>query len=198
MGGNQLCNFGKYRVGCGIVFKLTPSGNMDEAWSEKILYRFTDGNDGGGPNGGLVLNAKGSLFGTAGGGANQEVGVVYELTADGQWKDIVLYGFPSNWEDGEGPLAGVLRDTSGDLYGTASAGGTSRGGTVFRLKYSRANGGKYSFSLLHDFGGNPDGAYPASSLVFHGTSDLFGTTQEGGTGQNCGRGGCGTVFEVAP
>jgi uncharacterized repeat protein (TIGR03803 family) len=193
MGGNQQCNYGNYKVGCGIAYKLIPPAKMGEAWAEKVLYCFTDGNDGAGPNGGMIFDTNGSLYGTEQGGSNKGPGAVYRLTyaGNGRWTYGMLYDLPNNWQKGAGPLAGVVRDASGNLYGTASEGGTARGGTVFRLSSSG------SFTVLHDFSGDPDGAYPAARLTFDKAGNLYSTTSLGGAAQSC-QGGCGTVFEVWP
>jgi hypothetical protein len=68
MGGNQLCNFGNCKVGRGIVFELTSLERKAGRWNEKILHRFTEKPDGGGPDGGLIFDAKGSRYGTTRGG----------------------------------------------------------------------------------------------------------------------------------
>ncbi len=84
VGGNQLCNFGHGNVGCGILFKLTKPIKAGEAWTETILHRFTAGNDGAGPNGGLIFDAKGSLYGTAAtGGDAQGYGRGFSFHASG-------------------------------------------------------------------------------------------------------------------
>jgi hypothetical protein len=195
-GGNQLCNFGNGNVGCGIVFELTRPGKKDGAWIEKILHRFTKGNDGAGPNGGLILDAKGSLYGTAGdGGSGEGLGVVFGLTQsqNGKWGERTLYSFQGG-SDGRNPAAPLSSDSYGKLYGTTSWGGTDLGGTLFRLDL---RAGTWDFHILYSFSRSPNAEFPTYRLVFDGAGNLYGATQNGGTGQAC-QGGCGTVFEVKP
>lgn len=103
-----------------------------------------------------------------------------------QAKDFsVLYSF-AGAPDGAYPEASLLRDAAGNLYGTTETGGANDAGTVFRLA---AHGGE---SVLYSFGGTGDGANPVSSLIADKTGNLYGTTENGGTG------GGGTVFRLAP
>jgi hypothetical protein len=193
-GGNQNCKYSG-SVGCGSAFRLNPPARKSGAWSEKDLHVFTGGNDGGQPIGGLIFDAKGSLYGTAGGGRPSGGGIVFRLTESigRPWKENVLHWFSNS---GPGPSqAGLILDAVGDLYGTTSGGDSERGGSVFRLKPPTGKGA-WSLDLLYAFTGSPDGAYPAAPLIFDNGS-LYGTTQVGGTGQSC-QGGCGTVFEVSP
>jgi|HubBroStandDraft_2_1064218.scaffolds.fasta_scaffold78467_2 uncharacterized repeat protein (TIGR03803 family) len=130
-GDNNPCDTGG--DGCGVVFKLTPEGK------ETVMYRFcTQDNcvDGSLPRAGLVLGAKGDLYGTTQlGGAPGDAGVVFKLTPEG--KETVLYSFcwQENCADGQQPYAGLVLDQKGNLYGTTVYGGagTYRGGVVFRL-----------------------------------------------------------------
>jgi hypothetical protein len=105
----------------------------------------------------------------------------------------VLYLF-TDGSDGAYPMAGLIFDTSGNLYGTA-LGGEIPGGVVFRLKPPK-RGKAWPFTVLYNLTGSPDGAHPTASLSFDSKGNLYSTTQWGGTGQ-C-QGGCGTVFEVSP
>lgn len=192
MGGNQLCNFGNGKVGCGIAFELIP-GRKGVAWTERFLHRFTDGKDGAGPNGGLIFDAKGSLYGSAGGGGVNLDGVVFRLTPTkvGRWVEDVLYAFTDKG-DGFGP-GPMTFDDRGNLYGAAFGGKHFRG-TLFELQPERRG---WIFSLRYTFTGAPDGAYPESRLIFDGAGNLYSTTQGGGTGQAC-QGGCGTAFQLRP
>jgi uncharacterized repeat protein (TIGR03803 family) len=183
-------------VGCGTVFELKPPTKKGGAWAEKILHRFTDGNDGAGPNGGLIFDAKGSLYGTAGGGGSQGLGTVFRLASkpSGGWGESVLHDFTDNLH-GRGPGAPLAFDTAGNLYGTA-LGGSHLRGVLFRLT-SRGEGGNWAFSDIYSFAGPPDGSYPSASIVFDKSKNLYSTTEGGGTGQAC-QGGCGTVFKLDP
>jgi hypothetical protein len=193
-GGNSNCKT-TYSAGCGTAFKLNPPPTKGGAWTETMLHRFKDGDDGAGPNGGLIFDAKGSLYGAAGGGGTQGLGVVFQLAAkpSGGWVESVLHNFTDNIH-GRGPGGPLTFDTAGDLYGTAFAGSHFRG-VMFRLR-SGSGGGNWAFSDIYSFAGPPDGSYPSARLIYDG-GKLYSTTQGGGTGQTC-QGGCGTVFEISP
>lgn len=187
--------------GCGTVFKLgPPSKRGGGAWKETVLHRFKGPPDGGAPLAGLVFDTKANLYGTTlgGGGGNSGSGTVFTLihNANGTWTERILYSFQFG-NDGAEPRAGVVFDTRGNVYGTASVGGAGQtaGGTIFELEPS---GRSWSFALLHTFMRNPDGSWPASSLSLDAAGSLYGTTQGSGTGQACGNNGCGTAFEVEP
>ena len=96
-GGNQNCRYGA-SVGCGTAFELEPTNKKSEVWKEEQVHVFTGGSDGAQPNGGLILDAKGSLYGTAGGGNPSGGGIAFELTpsSGGGWKEIVLHWFSNN------------------------------------------------------------------------------------------------------
>ena len=166
--------------GDGIVFKLTPQG------TETILHKFADGyDDGAYPYGGVTLDKKGNLYGTTldGGsdGLQQGPGVLYKLTSGGKFH--VLHHFTDS--TGDYPAAAPLRDGSGNLYGTTSAGGSSGTGVLYKL----APDGTYT--VLHSFAGGSDGEYGIGRLIMDQTGSLYGVTTEGGA---CD---CGTVFKLA-
>jgi hypothetical protein len=193
-GGNESgqCGTG----GCGTAFELKPPLIKGGAWTEKKLHIFANSTDGSNPAGNLIFDAKGSLYGTAQGGNITGGGIVFRLTANtsGQWKETVLHWFSNS---GAGaPLAGLLFDPVGNLYGTTAGGDTERGGTVFRLQPPVEKDATWGLDLLYAFKRSPDGADPVAPPVFHQNS-LYGTTQEGGTGQSC-QGGCGIVYEASP
>jgi len=152
--------------------------------------------DGSEPSGDLVFDSAGNVYGTApwGGsgpgncGCGFPCGIIYELTpSHGTWSENILYNFQGE-QDGGTPSSGVIFDSAGNLYGTASAqpGG---GGTIFRLNFG---GG---LDVLHDFTYlGRYGASPLGGLLRDQNNNLFGTTARGGVG--CGGCGCGTVFEM--
>lgn len=179
-GGGTGCSV---HVGCGIVFRLQRSPKGD--WAETMIYRFTGGADGSFPNGGLILDEAGNLYGTTQDGN----GVVYELTpSNGEWTQTILYAFTGG-NDGASPAGGLIFDGAGNLYGTTLFGGSSSSGTVFQLTPGVAG---WKESVLHNFQGGSDGDQPWSSLIFYHTGNLYGTTSDGGTGAG------GTVFELTP
>jgi len=184
--------------GCGAVFQFTPAG------VETAPYTFTgqdgDGCEPGPYDPGLVMDAQGNLFGTTwfGGDANQ--GVVFELTAAGVEK--VLYRFKGTKKgDGSWPLAGLVLDDAGNLYGTTETGGTgqckggpSKGcGTIFELSPPTTKHGRWRETILYSFTGGTDGLYPQAGLVRDSqTGDLYGTAVGGGAYDK------GVVFELTP
>jgi uncharacterized repeat protein (TIGR03803 family) len=110
--------------GYGMVYKLTPTGE------ETVLHSFAgEPNDGSDPQGGLMLDTEGNLYGTTGGGGTFSSGTVFQLSLTGD--ETVLYNFESNGADGMYPVAGLLRDAQGNLYGTTVDGGAYGYGTVF-------------------------------------------------------------------
>jgi uncharacterized repeat protein (TIGR03803 family) len=193
------CAGGNGFVGCGTTFKLIPPTRKMGSWQEEVLYSFRGHpNDGSGPNGGIVLGPSGAMYGTTvGGGHDLGDGTIFKVVVGRQWKEHLLYTFIDGADPhGDTPEAGVVFDSKGDLYGVASGGSTYGDGTVFRL---RQTGNSWAISTLHTFKGTPDGAYPASKLIFDKAGNLYGTTQQGGyIGQNCGHQGCGTVFAISP
>lgn len=175
-------------AGGGTVFQLTPKS--DGSWSEKDLHYFTGGNDGANPVAGLIVDTAGNLYGTASGGGSHGSGVAVELSPDakGSWKEKVLHSFWYNGRDGAGPLASLIVDASGSLYGTTSGGGTAKLGTVFKL--TPGAGGNWTESILQDFAGLDSGYDPVADLILDSAGNLYGTTLGGG-------GGYGLVFKLA-
>jgi uncharacterized repeat protein (TIGR03803 family) len=194
--------------GSGVVFELSPSGGG--TWTETVLYNFCSLSgcaDGGGPSSSLIFDKAGNLYGTTvSGGAYQSAcggsacGTVFELSPDGDgtWTETVLYSF-GNEPDGHEPIAGVVMDGSGNLYGTTFAGGLGHSGTVFELK--PAGNGTWAEAVIHSFcylhGCRIGGSLPMAGLVLGPSGNLFGTTFNGGGGSGCGGAGCGEVFELA-
>ena len=188
--------------GDGAAYKLDAKGN------ESLLYSF-GGSDGVSPTSVLVEDADGNLYGTAAYGGNSECGgtgcgVVFELSpqSNGTWTEAVLYTFcsQSNCADGQRPANGPLvRDETGNLYGTTYFGGTSTNcdgagcGVVFKLD---AAGNE---TVLHSFTGGRDGADPWAGLTVDSAGNLYGTTVFGGD-LSCEPtyGGCGVVFKITP
>jgi uncharacterized repeat protein (TIGR03803 family) len=190
----------------GVWLALPPE--VVAASSGKIIYTFAGGADGADPYSDLILDAAGNLYGTtiAGGTGcnNSDCGTVFELTRtkDG-WKHQVLYSFAGGANDGYGPKAGLVFDSSGNLYGTTVEGGISNCygggcGTVFKLA-PNSHGG-WTESIVYKFTGiNGDGANPKTDLVFDHQGNLYGTTWAGGnfTKGACDL-GCGIVFKLTP
>jgi hypothetical protein len=182
---------------------------------ETVLYSFTGGRDGAYPLSELLLTKGGALIGTASQGGDLVgcggigCGVVFELTppaaGSGAWKENVLYRFAGG-SDGASPLAGVLMDKTGALYGGTSAGGGGQCysyggsftggslywgkgarigcGTIFKLTPPAIGHSGWTESVLFSFGGK-DGRSPAGVPLMDKTGALYGVTGEGGEGP-CG------------
>jgi uncharacterized repeat protein (TIGR03803 family) len=127
---------GRASCGCGTVFELTPGQNGQ--WTEKVLHSF-NGKDGSAPYGGVILDSAGNLYGTTSSGGSSNYGEVFKLSPNGHggWKESVLHSFSINSKhgnkDGVVPWAGLILDAAGNLYGTATAGGSKNNGTVFEI-----------------------------------------------------------------
>jgi uncharacterized repeat protein (TIGR03803 family) len=193
--------------GYGIVFSLTPTPG-DYYWPLRVLYTFTGGADGAGPQSSLVMGEGGVLYGTTlYGGTGQcfvysepnGCGTVFSLTPPqspgGDWTESVLYTFTGK-ADGAQPN-GVAIAPNGVLYGTTQVDGIvscleGQGcGTVFRLAPSTGDD-SWSLDTVYRFAGPPsDGGHPEAAVAIH-AGVLYGSTGQGG--QN----GFGTVFSLTP
>lgn len=165
------------------IFKLRPDG------SEKLLYTFS-GSDGENPNGDLLRDKAGNLYGTTHNGGADGKGVVFEIAADGT--ETTLYNFQGG-SDGYAPDSGPVVDSSGNFYGTTYTGGSSGCGIVYKLAPDGTE------SVLHTFaGGSSDGCNPQfGRLAIDGSGNLYGMTFFG-PGTGCNGKGCGMVFKIAP
>lgn len=163
---------------------------------ETILHSFV-GSDGNGPNGGLIGDDAGNLYGTTTVGGAGGKGIVFEFNIATETY-TVLHAFEG--PDGANPVAGLIRDQQGNLYGTTNQGGahthagfgcTQGCGTVFELT---ATG---SLIVIHSFAGGAGGTSPYGSLVADGKGHLYGATDMGGLVGGCySRAGCGTIFGI--
>jgi uncharacterized repeat protein (TIGR03803 family) len=166
-------------VGGGVAFKLVGK-------KETVLHSYTGGKDGNYLTSGLLLDAKGNLYGTDafGGDIDCGCGVVFKLTGK---QLTVLHSFKGP-PDGAIPVAGVIMDSEGNLYGTTNGGGESySAGTVFEL---RSNGKERVLHRFRAYTKQHDGILPVTSVVRDAHGNLFGTTEEGGLY------GDGVVYEI--
>ena len=194
LGGHGACD-----IGCGVVFKMTPQGK------ETVLYAFRDDSDGAIPLGGVVRDAAGNLYGTAASGgiltgacaANSGCGVVFKLDSSGH--ETVLYRFTGSG-DGLQPTSPLVRDSSGNLYGTTGWFGNSvcvvdGSGRVYKIDRT----GKET--VLYSFTGGVDGGTPGpGALAMDSAGNLYGATVGGGD-LSCSLTnglGCGVVFKIDP
>lgn len=182
----------------GNVFELGHAGGK---WTESVLYTFDGQQNGAVPEGGVVFDPQGHLYGVTIYADNDaacpncqllNTGTVFELSSSNNgWVITTLYAFQGG-SDGLTPLAGLTLDKNGNFYGTTTAGGNSERchlgcGTVFKVSPS---GGTWSESVLYTFR-LTQGAFPQAPLTLH-NGTLFGTTSEGGSSGN------GVVFSLKP
>jgi uncharacterized repeat protein (TIGR03803 family) len=197
--------------GAGTVFRLTP---VSGGWEESVIYRFNlpgTQNDGWSPSGGMIIDAAGNLYGVTEQGGNQDgdgqcpygCGTAFELSPTGNdnWTETILYNFGKGSADGVYPLAPIVFDAQGNLYGTTPWGGSENlypcnsavpvgCGVVFQLSPNSSGG--WTEAVIHNFGSfNGDGLAPWAGLVLDADGNLYGTTVEGGFGN-------GTVFRLMP
>ena len=201
----------------GTVFSLTsgPGG----AWAESVLYSFTGGSDGGGPSTGVAIGSGtgGStvLYGTTFAGGTTNNGTVFRLTPpttpSGTWTEATLYDFPlpmGSYSHGITPSGVVIGSGPGGylvLYGTTQYGGTGTGllcsfppggcGTVFSLTpptgVPSGTGGAWTETLLYNFAGGSDGAFPSGVVIGSG-GVLYGTAPNGSPSS------AGVFFSLTP
>lgn len=163
--------------GFGTVFKLDRTSGQ-----ESVLHNFQLGNDGSLPSG-VIRDSAGSLYGTTeyGGANNTGAGIVFKINKSGS--ESVLHTFYPTDVRGAAPRAGLVRDSAGNLYGTAAGGGAYNQGAVFKL--DKQGNETVLFSFKGQFGETP-----VASLVRDQAGNLYGTTVNGGTY------GLGIVFKL--
>lgn len=183
----------------GVAFKIDSQGN------ETVLHTFTGGNnDGSSPQGFLIMDNAGSLYGTTSAGGAYGSGTIFKISEKIGGKkgkhrgkpgrddtEAVLYSFAGQ-ADGASPVSGLTFDAAGNLYGTTSAGGSSGNGTVFELSPPNQTGGPWTEIVLYSFGTGTDGATPVGGVSLDASGNLYGTTSAGGAY------GLGTVFQLTP
>jgi uncharacterized repeat protein (TIGR03803 family) len=197
--------------GFGSVFQMTQQANGK--WQKTTLYSFQGNpNDGANPYGGLIIDSAGNLYGTTEGGGNGDCfkgtdqvgcGTVFELSNVGGkgWTETILYQFfGGDGGDGSSPVGGLIFDSSGNLYGTTSTGGTSLKecpsygygagcGTVFELSPSASG---WNETILYEFlGGTSDGSDPIG-LVWDRLGNLYGPLDNDAAYDD------GAIFKLTP
>ena len=207
-GYGTTCN-GFYQY-CGAVFELSPPKTKGGKWTEKVLHAFAgiatgkQFGDGANPNGGLVLDDQGAIYGTTSLGgynclhnSNQGCGTVFKLrtpmTNGSAWTEAVLHRFKRDTSDGGNPMAGLRLDRVGNLYGTTINGGPGQYGTVFSLRPPSKGTGAWVETVLHGFSDDQQGANPEASLIFDAHGNLYSTAYRGSGGSRYG-----DVFRLQP
>ena len=171
---------GECQGGCGTAFELSPASGG--GWTETVLYRFTGGSDGAGPEAGLIFDPAGNLYGTTIYGGSSDNGTIFQLarpaTSGAAWSLNVLHSFIGQ-TDGEYSLGSLVFDQAGNLYGPTLFGGRFGGGTIFQLAAPVAQGSVWTLNVLHSFKGVNDGIDPVGALIFDKKGALYGTTNGG-------------------
>ena len=197
--------------GYGEIFELSPPAVRGGAWTETVLHHFRGETDGAYPQGGLISDEQGNLYGATGTS-------VFEMSppalAGEAWTFILLHHFHSEGADGWSAQAGLVRDGAGNLYGSTIWGGyegnlygtTMLGGdscyifgefygcgTAYKLSPEDKSGTVWNESVLYFFQPGPGNArQSAASLLFDNFGNLYGTTVYGGDDEK------GTIFRIVP
>jgi uncharacterized repeat protein (TIGR03803 family) len=182
----------------GVVYRLTHQAGG--AWKESVLYTFKGGpSDGYLPMFGLTLDSSGALYGTTAGGGPNDSGCVFQLvpTLHGQWTENILYFFNADLTNGGLPNSGVVFDSAGALYGTTGNGVYGLAGTLFQLSPPSVTGGAWTQNTLYVFPATATDAAGPNGVVFDSTGALYGTSQSGGSYNQCCD-GWGAIFKLTP
>jgi uncharacterized repeat protein (TIGR03803 family) len=175
-------------------------GRQASAQTENILFSFSETGSFW-PQGGLVEDAKGNLYGTTEGGGTYGVGTIYELSppaqAGGAWTQSTIYNFLSWGTTGYMPSSELTVDGTGALYGTTYYGGDSRCvcGVVYKLTPPTKQGGAWTQQVLHAFtstSSGTDGRLPNAAVVVNKQGTIYGVTQQGGAWDG------GVLYQITP
>jgi len=163
----------------GTVFRVDAQGN------EILLHSF-NGFHGANPYyTSLLLDKKGNLYGVTSFGGTSNYGTVYRLSTRGAFAFTLLHSFEGGATDGCVPYGTPAMDNKGNLYGTATACGTSNLGILWKVSKERTE------TVLHNFaGGSSDGSHPESGVIMDAAGSLYGNTYNGGASD------VGTVYEL--
>ena len=172
--------------GCGTAFAFTGGGGLTTLYNFCAQSGCTDGQT---PNAGVIQATNGYLYGTTEfGGANSNNGTVFKITTSGTLTTLYSFCSVSGCLDGQGPTAGLLQATDGNLYGTTSAGGRKGAGTIYEMNLSGALATIYTFCSQT---GCSDGEGPDAPLIQGTDGNFYGTTFIGGAH------GYGAVFSLS-
>lgn len=177
--------------GFGNVYEMSPSGSN---WTFTTLYSFKDQPDGASPDGGVVFDKSGNLFGTTYYAGGNDMGTVYKLAhnSNGTWTESVLYSFKGGM-DGASPISSLVADSAGNFYGTTSEGGASACGCGVIFKMTKGTSGKWTESVVYRFPGKPSPGFAYNGMVADSTaSHFYGATVHGGTDND------GAIYKLTP
>jgi uncharacterized repeat protein (TIGR03803 family) len=183
-------------AGAGTIFKITPAGTLTTLHTFCVVLGF-DCPDGATPLAGLVQGSDGNFYGTTYGGGCVTYsrynclfggyGTVFKITPAGVLTTLYIFCSASGCTDGIYPFAGLVQGSDGNFYGTASAGGGTNYGTVFKITAAGKLTTVYSFCSETNC---TDGRYPLAGVVQGTDGNFYGTTALGGNNNG------GTVFKV--
>lgn len=177
--------------GDGVIFELSPPSHKGGAWTEAVLYNFCSDYvksvclDGAYPEGDVVLDASGSIYGTTTSGGSKSDGVAFELSPGATgWTETVIHSFCSNFQnglclDGSIPGGGLTPDNAGNLYGTTFGGGNPQpdgSGVIFKLTPGTLG---WTLATLHEFA-LPQATSPLTTVVLDKAGNLYGTLSRNG------------------
>jgi len=173
--------------GFGMVYELSPNGSG--GYNETTLYSFCSApscTDGLYPEGGVLLDGAGNIYGTTYEGGANGIGEVWELSLVGanwqsharthaplwMWTETVLYSFVNNGVDGYYPVYNLIMDTQGNLYGLTYADYEFRGGSIFELSPS---GGDWTEQVIYNF---YDAGSPSGGLAMDTSGNLYAVANQ--------------------
>ncbi len=170
---------------CGTVFRMTLNGMFTTLYNFCSQPNCTDGSQ---PLAGLIQATDGNLYGTTGAGGTYNGGTLFRISLTGGLTILHNFCAQPNCTDGQNPT-GIVQASDGNFYGTTSSGGTSQGGTAYKIT---ASGTFTSFgSFCVGIGNCPDGEYPRSPLIQASDGNFYGVTSLGGIDG-------GAVFKLSP
>jgi uncharacterized repeat protein (TIGR03803 family) len=172
----------------GYVFKLSPTSSGPWTFTTLYLFGVYTGPGPAVPWSAVVFDSAGNLYGVTANGGTEGFGTLYELSpsSGGGWTENTLVSFPSSCSPACVPEAGIIVDSSGNIFGAASCTG------IYGCAYEVSPNGDsaWTLNILHEFAGGNDAAYPTSGALLNISGKLYGTTREGGTSNR------GTVYEI--
>jgi uncharacterized repeat protein (TIGR03803 family) len=183
-------------LGTALIIATLALTAMANAATETLLYTFTETSSFW-PQGGLIEDGTGNLYGTTRAGGTYGVGTVFEMSppavSGGAWTLTTLYSFLPYGSGGYMPISDLVRDQKGNFYGSFYSGGdpSCNCGGVFKLLAPTVSGGPWTESAIYTFKETNDGHLPTfATLALTTTGTLYGTTIRGGTWDS------GTIYQL--